>query len=260
MRTTKNLRHSLAPAFRNINLPFLSPTSSNAEASSSRTFSRLSIFQRTPRSSISSNNDPHDHSKSSNTSTHHRSISQQSANSNLNLCSSRATSRWRPSVLGHFYHPSASQSSVIVSETPSRPSISSADTSSTFQTATTVESNLLSTPPKIIRINSTGSRKTLSSPVLNFPTASGSSIRLPHRELHGNVVDDDDDDIDPLPTFRAGTIRPSLPYSSGSLSRVKFSSLNTRSQRKKKKLVISGIGVGEVRKFEGVKRWCEVCS
>ena len=44
----------------------------------------------------------------------------------------------------------------------------------------------------------------------------------------------------------------------GTLSRAAFSPLSSRNQKKKKKLVISGVGVNEVRKFEGVKRWCEV--
>jgi hypothetical protein len=212
--------------------------------------------------------------------THNRSISQHSANSNINLHSPRANSRWRPSVLGHFYQPSASQSSVLVSEaqsTPSRPSISS-DTFSTSRTATTIESNVLSTPPKILAQDPMGSRHTLSTSALNFPTASGSSIWHPSYRLNSNsrgtylsqqrttftpeLDDNVEDDIDPPPTFCArhhDTIRASIPYSStGTLPRVNFSSLST-SERKKKKLVISGVGIGEIRKFEGIKRWCEVC-
>ncbi|KAF8807797.1 hypothetical protein BYT27DRAFT_7097490 [Phlegmacium glaucopus] len=287
-RTIKIFRHSLTPSLRHLNLPFRSPTSNNTESSSSRAFSRLSIFQRTPRSSIGvcSNNDntPHIHSRSSSILTHTRSISQQSTNADSR--SPRATARWRPSVLGHFYQPSASQSSILVSEThstPSRPSISSADTyntSSTSRTATTIESNIISTPPKIPPLDCIGSRNTLLPAALNLPTASGSSVWLSGHELDGNsrgtdcqIVPrqrtaftddnvDDQDHIDPPPTSCTryhDTIRPSIPYSSArTLPRVKFSSLNTRSQRKKKKLVISGIGVDETRKFEGIKRWCEI--
>jgi hypothetical protein len=126
-----------------------------------------------------------------------------------------------------------------------------------------------------------GSRNTPPTATLKSSTASGSSTWFPShgldsgsRGIYGQMLPrlltpeldenvDDDDDIDPLATFCArhhDTIRPSIPYSfAGTLPRVKFSSLNTRSQRKKKKLVISGIGVNETRKCEGIKRWCEVC-
>ncbi|KAH6916946.1 hypothetical protein BKA70DRAFT_1417728 [Coprinopsis sp. MPI-PUGE-AT-0042] len=51
--------------------------------------------------------------------------------------------------------------------------------------------------------------------------------------------------------------RSSLSFgSTGAFSRVAFGSLNSRHQ-KKKKLVISGVGVHETRKFDGVKKWCE---
>ena len=262
-------------------MPFRSPTSNKADASSSpyRAFSRLSIFQRTPRSSIGISSDNYNtHSRTSSILTHNRSISQHSANSNLNSHSPRTNSRWRPSVLGHFYQPSASQSSVVVSEThstPSRPSISS-DTYSTSRTVTTIESNVLSTPPKVLAQDPLG--YTLPTAATSFPTASRSSIWLPshgldsspggahcktlsqHRTTFAPELNENDDS--PL-TFRArhhDTIRASIPFSSstGTLPRVKFSSLNTRSQRKKKKLVISGVGVGDTRKFEGIKRWCEV--
>lgn len=285
-RSTRNLRRSINPSFRNINLHFRSPTPSNSQSSSSRAFPRLSIFQRTPRFSAGISSDDintlYDHGRSPSILTHNRTISEQSANSNFNLHSPRVNSRWRPSVLGHFYQPSASQSSVLVSETPSRPSISSADTSTTSRTATTIESNALLTPPRLPLVDSIGSRNTLLKTGLKFPTASGSSIWLPGHgsdsSLRGTQCqilspqrttftpepNDDDGDIDLSPTFRTAhhdTIRPSIPYSSaGTLPRVKFSSLNTRSQRKKKKLVISGIGADETRKFEGIKRWCEVCS
>jgi len=42
-----------------------------------------------------------------------------------------------------------------------------------------------------------------------------------------------------------------------SMSRVSFS-MNGGKESKKKKLVISGIQPGDRRKFDGVKRWCEV--
>ena len=260
-------------------MPFRSPTSNKADSSSSyRAFSRLSIFQRTPRSSIGISSDNYNtHSRTSSILTHNRSISQHSANSNLNSHSPRTNSKWRPSVLGHFYQPSVSQSSVVISEThstPSRPSISS-DTCSTSRTATTIESNVLSTPPKILAQDPLD--YTLPTAASSFPTASRSSVWLPGHGLDSSprgahcqtlsqhrtfTLELNENEDDSPPTFRArhhDTIRASIPYSStGTLPRVKFSSLNTRSQRKKKKLVISGVGVGDTRKFEGIKRWCEV--
>lgn len=58
--------------------------------------------------------------------------------------------------------------------------------------------------------------------------------------------------------------KPHVVYSSqngGTLSRMtSFSNLAlSRSKRKKKKLVVSGVAVNDTRRFEGVKRWCEVC-
>ncbi|KAK0198922.1 hypothetical protein F5146DRAFT_1131867 [Armillaria mellea] len=42
----------------------------------------------------------------------------------------------------------------------------------------------------------------------------------------------------------------------GTMPRVSFASLSTRNS-KKKKLIVSGIGPDDTRRFEGVKRWCE---
>lgn len=42
----------------------------------------------------------------------------------------------------------------------------------------------------------------------------------------------------------------------GAMPRVSFASLSTRNS-KKKKLIVSGIGPDDTRRFEGVKRWCE---
>ncbi|KAF8167684.1 hypothetical protein B0H34DRAFT_792379 [Crassisporium funariophilum] len=300
----KHSRHSLTPSFRNLNLAFrpnspLIPPTRNAEASSSRRLSRLSFFPRTPHSTARTSSEtttPQNHNRSSSLSTLNLSTSVQSTKA----ASSSVSSRWRPSVLGHFQQQSSSQSSILVSETqytPSRPSISSNDTyntSTTSRTTTTLDSNIPTTPSKISLFDSIRLRTLKSSGHLSaIPIASASltSIRLPTPSFDGNLqepsrprnscqsdtlprrtpfapkpgsmldnVEDDEDDLDPPATFRPrpGSTRPSIPYpSGGTLPRVKFSSLNGRSQRKKKRLVISGVGVGEVRKFEGVKRWCE---
>jgi len=260
----------------------------------SRAFTRLSFFPRTPRSStepsslINAVTPPH-HSRSTSLSTPTISSSHKAAN---NIPSS-TSSKWRPSVLGHFHQPSTSQISIGTSEvpyTPSRPSISSADTyatSSTSRTTTTFDSNIPPTPSKLslfdsIRMRGNKSLRAAS----NYSRASSSSVQLSCHPTVGNTeeeplpkpsvsqrsafapkpgsaldnLEDDEEDLDPPPTYRFSKharSRPSIS-SSGTLPRVKFSSLNSRSHRKKKKLVISGIGVTEVRKLEGIRRWCEV--
>lgn len=52
--------------------------------------------------------------------------------------------------------------------------------------------------------------------------------------------------------------RPQVAYSAvgSTCHRVKFTTLASR-QRKKKKLVVSGVAFDDVKKFEGVKNWCE---
>ncbi|KIM47789.1 hypothetical protein M413DRAFT_209580 [Hebeloma cylindrosporum] len=298
-RTHKSSRHSLTPSFRTLNLNFLNnspptPSSPNMEAAA-RAFNRLSFFPRTPRSSTEPSSvinapTPPRHSRSTSLSTPTISSSHKAAS---NIPSS-TSSKWRPSVLGHFHQPSASQISIGISEaqyTPSRPSISSGDTyatSSTSRTTTTFDSNIPSTPSKLslfdsIRLRGNKSLKAAS----NYSRASTSSVQLssptqeesPPSSYHpkasisqrsvfapkpGSVLDnleDDEEDLEPPPTYRFSkhaSSRPSIPFSSsGTMPRVKFSSLNSRSHRKKKKLVISGIGVTEVRKLEGIRRWCE---
>ncbi|EEB97937.1 hypothetical protein MPER_02645 [Moniliophthora perniciosa FA553] len=70
--------------------------------------------------------------------------------------------------------------------------------------------------------------------------------------------DDDDDDECCQRAMKSGPVRPEVAFSAsskgGTLPRVSFASLN---QKKKKKLVISGIAPNEARKFDGAKRWCE---
>ena len=84
---------------------------------------------------------------------------------------------------------------------------------------------------------------------------------LPIVQVDEDDLDDDDDDSahsDGQAPKECRPNRPQVAYSAGgTLTRVGFASLSSR-QRKKKKLVISGIGFNESKKFDGVKRWCEV--
>lgn len=306
-RTHKS-RHSITPSFRTISLNFRlsapnSPSATNME-SASRVLSRLSLFPpRTPRSSTtpsaiveSTTTTAPQHTRSSSLSTISFSASQQS---NKQYPPASSSSKWRPTVLGHFSQSSTSQISIGTSEanyTPSRPSVSSGDTyatSTASRTTTIFDSNIPSTPSKLslfdsIRLRTTRSPRSASAfsiastssvrlpasastqeegsvNATNYSKESVSSCRVPFAPLSCNsVLDniDDEDDLDPPPTYHFNkheSSRHMASYSSSStLKRVKFSSLGSRTHRKKKKLIISGVGIAEVRKFEGIKRWCEV--
>jgi hypothetical protein len=90
------------------------------------------------------------------------------------------------------------------------------------------------------------------------------TVRLPlvkrmSRLAISNVGYDEDGDlhdIPPKPINQPDPPRAQVVYSSGG-TRVNFTSLSSR-QKKKRKLIVSGVGHKDFRKFEGVKRWCEV--
>jgi hypothetical protein len=68
----------------------------------------------------------------------------------------------------------------------------------------------------------------------------------------------EDDDLRAITPKQPDPTRAHVVYSSGgTVPRVNFASLNSR-QKKKRKLIISGVGHKDSRKFAGVKRWCEV--
>ncbi|KAF9566098.1 hypothetical protein CPC08DRAFT_128257 [Agrocybe pediades] len=306
LRNHKAARNSITPAFRNLALSLRSqsaqdelPTQNNME-SPSRVFSRLSLFPRTPRSSIGpsavspplAKTPQPSHTRSSSLSTLGFSVT--SSPSKKFSPTSSTSSKWRPSVLGHFQQPSISEVSVDVPEkqyAAPRPSISSADTYSSWNTsvtATSIDSNIPSTPSKTslfesIRLRSTKSSTSPSNKGFSSSTLSlQSSVQCQHSSdvvdprrpgkgiqqqtaflsNHGSRldnIDDDEDDLDDPPTYRfVQHPRAAIPRSSSmTFSRIKFSSLSARAHRKKKKLIVSGIGVSETRKFEGIKRWCE---
>ncbi|KAL0578475.1 hypothetical protein V5O48_003524 [Marasmius crinis-equi] len=94
----------------------------------------------------------------------------------------------------------------------------------------------------------------------------GGTLLAGNLPLDDPLEDDEDDDDDgscqPQKSVasKAGPPRPEVAFTAsnkgGTLPRVTFASLSSRSQ-KKKKLVISGISSNDIRKFEGAKRWCE---
>lgn len=254
--------------------------------------SRLSLFSRGSRQSFGGT--------PKKTLVHHSRSASESVRSSPALYSSKVSSpssppKWRPSVLGHFSQSAISVPSDTLS-TPSRPSISSADTNYTASSLTgpssdsgamssasrpsllesvrpherSPQSSFMSTLDK--SFNSTWSKNfSQSSPsfrayskdgrVLN--TMSTLPSRLPFAPKAGSCLDNvQETEVSDSPhdqPKKRDSLRPSVAYSSKrSLSRIHLPSLSSRHQ-KKKKLVVSGIQPEDTPKFEGVKRWCEVC-
>ncbi|KAF9015597.1 hypothetical protein BDQ17DRAFT_1418649 [Cyathus striatus] len=209
----------------------------------------------------------------------------QSSRSKSYLARAGSPSKWRPTVLGHFSQVPSSPSgahSTSTFFTPSRPSISSADTSNTHQSSaptasSTPESQPPATPTKSSFIDSirfkSRSRSTMfkSQPTTGSSSSLYSQPNIPERSSTSNTscsslshLPDEEDDVDtydlPNNTRNDSTIkstRPSAFSASATLSRAAFSSLSVRRQKKKRKLVVSGVGVREIRKLDGVKCWCE---
>lgn len=297
LRAFKSSRASITPSFRTISrFRSASPSSppANNMDTAQRVLSRLSLFPpRTPRSStgptsLADTTITPQHARSHSIST----LSFSTPQKPVKHTSPPSSSKWRPTVLGHFHQPSISQVSIGGSEAnyTSRPSVSSGDTYATSmasRTTSTFESTILSTPSKLsifesIRLRGNKSPKSASSfsfastspaRVSTSASVQGSSCshatyssmdfvsshRIPFAPLPGSSLDniDDETDLDPQPTYRFNKHESVRPVSSG-MKRVNFSSLSSRTHRKKKKLIVSGVGVTETRKFEGVKRWCEV--
>ncbi|SJL06271.1 uncharacterized protein ARMOST_09607 [Armillaria ostoyae] len=195
------------------------------------------------------------------------------------------SSKWRPSVLGHFSsQTAASQTSVLPSENtvyaPSRPSLSS-----TITTTVTSTSDLSIPVSQVsfadsVRFHGVShgafyglNKESLSSCSSSFGVEpvkpkklrkARSSIRVP---LSTRYIADANIPVqgDGVGEFgaRLPKVNPTSPQvafsasgKGGTMPRVSFASLSTRNS-KKKKLIVSGIGPDDTRRFEGVKRWCE---
>ncbi|KAG5353645.1 hypothetical protein C0989_003782 [Termitomyces sp. Mn162] len=93
-----------------------------------------------------------------------------------------------------------------------------------------------------------------------IPLAEKPSSKLVNSNVSSLEGEDEEDDTHHAikqPAKQPDPTRPHVAYSSGAaLPRVSLAALSTR-HKKKKKLVVRGIGPNEVRKFEGVKQWCE---
>ncbi|KAI5836510.1 hypothetical protein K523DRAFT_225711 [Schizophyllum commune Tattone D] len=287
------LLHSPSASFRSFHFPFRNSHSPAPGSSSSppSTPSRRSLFSRMPSGGGPSTRFPSTVARDS----HKRSASASVAEAPsppTNLMAP-SLSKARPSVLGHF--PSASQVSVPPSDTaytPSRPSMSSHTTCTS--TAPTSEDE--ATPMKASFVDSVRVRSKShgASSIMSFsgwsqrpespPTIGdapserteryssmsqrsgstrGGSARVPFapksvsrlsnsevREAAKEAVTcihlpQAEDDLNKPYVIYGPNSRPST------LSRVSFS------RHKKKTLVISGITAGDVKRFDGVRRWCE---
>ncbi|KAK0466444.1 uncharacterized protein EV420DRAFT_830615 [Desarmillaria tabescens] len=202
---------------------------------------------------------------------------------------SPSSSKWRPSVLGHFSsQAAASQASVTPSQNtvyaPSRPSLSSTITTtvtSTSDLSIPVSQVSFADSVRFHGVSHGGAfyglnKESLSSCSSNFGMEpvkpvmpkklrkARSSIRVP---LSTRYIADANIPIqgDGIGEFgarlpKANPTSPQIAFSAsgkgGTMPRVSFASLSTRNS-KKKKLIVSGIGPDDTRRFEGVKRWCE---
>ncbi|KAF8922063.1 hypothetical protein CPB85DRAFT_19005 [Mucidula mucida] len=253
---------STPPSIKSLHLSFRSSsprpqTPTPASSTPAHTPTRPSFFPLMPRpGSNKGTHRPHNRSSSLGT---------------LSISSSAprtppTSPRWRPSVLGHFSSPTGSQVSVQPSDTaytPSRPSLSSTNThtSTTITDITTPLSKLsFGDSVRSRSISHGGAFYDLNADELSI--ASNVALeRLPNKKLKkarsSRVPLSTTDSNTPSETKPAG---PQVAFTSttkgGSVPRVSFSSLSSRNQ-KKKKLIVSGIGPNDTRRFEGVKQWCE---
>ncbi|EIW87069.1 hypothetical protein CONPUDRAFT_161683 [Coniophora puteana RWD-64-598 SS2] len=272
MTPRSGVRKLKAPAsLRNLYLAARPPSTSMTSTPPHQ--SRLSMLSRPTRVTSGPSNDDLSHIRSSSAVSSHLEVP------------STTSKRWRPSVLGHF-SPSQSDSRLPhdPSMNPSRPSISSTNTSSlTIPTSSTMyeENPPSQTPQKSITLlgslrrrhsekPSKADRNSSASPSLWLGSSSpqqepdgpqspsrlvrkASTIRLPFTSK-----------AKPPQTGYAGTIfeeigspQPRTVYAGRSGGRISLSSIGPPSRTKKKKLVVSGIGMKDTRRLEAVQRWCQ---
>jgi len=276
-------------SFRPMRAPAVSLS---GESSASRNSSRLSLF-RSPRQSSSTTRSIGRHNKSSSLSTLNLSPPGISSDSSVQGTASPSPSwKWRPSLRGHFSSFST-VSQTHAHNSDSRPSTSSTNTYSSVLTPPTTQQDedpdFLST--NAINLNSARSRGkspvhplfrnetgTASAPSLwsgptsvsHTPETSGSTSALVHKESAIRIpfspqnkptwltpTSTEDDTRTPVENTPQV---PQIVYpdaTKGSTSRVSLSSLSSPRDKRKKKLVVSGIGVNEVGKLEAMKKWCE---
>jgi hypothetical protein len=269
-----------APSLRNFHLSFrsTSPSISITESpNQSHNPPRISLFRRTSRANATQ------HARTSSSPTLYVSPPPGVSHSQESSISGQRTRgsnwRWRPSVLGHFSSPS--EPGVYVPNNGPRASTSSTTITftSTTPSATTDLTDQMSFVSSV-RSRAQTPLKRRSLPKTASPTPSVWSLPRPHQPPNISSGSNSTPALvqnNPRLLHKASTIRlpfshkhkasehdntvPHIAYASshrskGSLPRVSFSSPGRN--KKKKKLVISGIKAEETRRFEAAKRWCEV--
>ena len=204
--------------------------------------------------------------------------------------------RWRRSVLGHFSTPSVPQVGALsVEHELPRPSMSSAYSGHSSVHTPALYDGFLeapSTPRKTVLLNTIRSRTrsprhpifndgsgTTSVPSLwsgptsvsHTPETSGreSSPGLIHEEsairtpfsLKGKQTQVSPDGEEEHETTRLNEPIPTphVVYQCGKAPRMSLTALSAPiSEKRKKKLIVGGIGMNDTRRFEAMKRWCQV--
>lgn len=285
-------------SFRSARAPTLSIDSSSNSRNSSRLSLFRSRSPPRAGTSTTRGSMGYRHTKSSSLSTLNLSSRPNTANDSPRPGSSQNPGwKWRPSVLGHFSTPSVPQVSMLSVEPElPRPSMSSAYSgySSAHTPASFEEGGLEapSTPQKTVLLNTVRSRArsprrplfnngpgTASVPSLwsgptsvsHTPETSGygSSPGLVHKESAIRIPfspkgkqtqlsrDDEDEEYGPIPQEPAPT--PHVVYQGGKAPRMSLTALSVpSSEKRKKKLIVGGIGVNDTRRFEAMKKWCQV--
>ncbi|KDQ63317.1 hypothetical protein JAAARDRAFT_374323 [Jaapia argillacea MUCL 33604] len=187
--------------------------------------------------------------------------------------SPRSSSTWRfkrPSVLGHFS--SSTQTSLMSHPrdeeelAPPRPSFSSS--AGSYSSASTSRTPITEPPktPRSPRTFSFGSTRTVPAGLGNpfYPASTLSLSPSNYSEFGQPKSLSQQVSTLRVPFASKPPINNTLPPVPPTPTTVHYGSkvhvpsvLTTPGERKKKKLVISGIGIGEVTRFEAVKRWCE---
>jgi hypothetical protein len=270
-------------------------STSPSASSTSRSPSRLSMFQRSSRATSNSG--------ASNACNHNRSLSHQTSDpvpesrpEERCMPSSSSSWRWRPSVLGHFSSLSDSGARSCSRDSPSssRPSMSSTTTSSSYATQSNNiiyregASLLPSTSQKSHFLGSLRSRShkavTSSLSLFKSDTSSHSSPTLLSLPASEPQLSQPSSFPSPL-ARKSSTIRlrfspkskapsnsilphilveeqgtqPRVVYTGKSHTpRLSLSSIGSQSRSTKKKLVISGIPLDDTRRLDAVQKWCQV--
>lgn len=274
-------------------IPAISIT--GVESSASRSPSRLSLFRSPRRSSSTIRNANSKHNRSSSLSTLNLPPQGISSEGSIRGAASESPSwRWRQSVRSRFSSSSPVPKLPALSyETHrSRPSMSSTNTSTSVLTPPASyddeDTDILSTPSKTVLLNSVLSREksptrpllfrnepgTASVPSLwsgptsvsHTPENSGSTSQLVHKESairipfspkgkHVPLTPTSTKDDESQALYGPQVVYPSA--GKGSVPRASLSSLSSPREKRKKKLVVSGIGLDDTARLQAMKNWCE---